>query len=237
MENAAEQTPQQQPVKTKNSSGVNKILIIVVIVLLLGLAGAAGYILKGSSQTNNQTALQPSATPSTQTTAIPTQTISQTASPSPTLALISYTSTQLANNGLKAYSISFPPAWVKTVTHDATSDTLTLTQNGYSISIYQAAYGGGGCTFSGDPQPMSEDMRNKPFVDIMSGIGQLRRYQADAAQSKPGMVTFGFCQSTDGTSFGKPTSVGMITYQVPQSYAASFLTDMDAIIKTLTVAK
>tara|TARA_Y100000310_G_scaffold269906_1_gene283416 strand:- start:1489 stop:1971 length:483 start_codon:yes stop_codon:yes gene_type:complete len=150
-----------------------------------------------------------------------------------------YTSTQLPNNLLKSYSIQYPTLWDLDVKRDDISDTLTLIKEGYMIKIYQSAYGGGGCIFEGEiPEGPVEDLRDKKYVQIESGVGTLRRFTMDPSRtSNPDTTTvFDFCGDI-GNEFINPTLVGDINYTVPKDHNEAVLREMDNILETLKEAK
>ena len=202
------------PAPVKPPSSKLPWIIVAVLVILLALLGGYVVLTKGTGTNSGEQA-------STVPTIIEEE---PTEIPTPTIVMTTYTSVQLAGNSLKPYTIMFSDDWTKDVKHDDVSDTLTLAKDGSKIVIYQAAYGGGPC----DAQK---------FVQIDAGIGALRRIETDSSKTMPGVTTFGFCGSSDGTTYGTPTSVGAITYELPTGFTPDVLTEMDTIIKTLTAVK
>lgn len=198
---------------------------IILILFVLVFAGVAGYLYLGKNL--SQISLP---TPKSLVTPTPSKT-------DETANWKSYTSTQLSNNSLKPYSIKYPNSWELKTLRENGMDTLTLTKSGYIITIYQAAFGGVGCIFEGEiPQGPYEDLRDKKYVEIKSGIGTLRRF-INTVSKDPSSVQFDFCSQSNDQSFGKPTLYGIISYKVPQTDNQSVLEEMDKILATLNEAK
>lgn len=227
------QSPQQPPVKEPKENPLkNKwLLALSLIVLLLMLTGGA-YFLGRNSQTNSDNQIaQP-----TSSVSIPTSTPSSI-KVNETENWKTYTSVQLPNNSLKAYSISYPDEWtLKTERklEGSASDLAIISKDNYSLKIYQGAFGGGGCIFEGEmPEGPYGDYRNNEYTEIDSGIGKLRRLIIANPQKTTGQTRFDFCVSTNNKDYGSPTHVGEITYTVPDNFDSSILLGMDKIIKTI----
>ena len=224
----------QQPPQTvtNQSHRLNPILMGIGAVLLLGLGLLGGYFIFSP-----KTPLQPNSNQKVQTSPVITIELSPTNIISPTSSISnwkSHTTTQLEENGFKPYTISFPESWIKEINRTNDSDTLKLTKENHIITIYQAAFGGGGCIFEGEiPEGPYGDLRNKKYVEIQSDIGILRRFDRDYAESDPAVITFDFCVNTSGT-YHSPTKIGSITYIVPKNYNEALIKEMDSIIKTLS---
>ncbi len=230
MDNPQEQLQAQQPTNPTPSqvnSSRKSIIIPLGLGILFVLITIGAYLLgTRQSQTvvqNQQNQVIPTSIP----TPIPDETANWT----------TYKSTQLPENSLKAYSIKHPTDWnLKIDTDKIGYHKLTLSKQNHLITIFQDAFGGGGCIFEGEvPEGPYGDYRNKKYTQIESGIGTLRRLELDTQTNNPNVTTFGFCISTDGKNYGSPTHIGIITYEVPKNYNQILIDEMDKIIKTVAI--
>ncbi|MBP9719462.1 MAG: hypothetical protein KBD46_03250 [Candidatus Levybacteria bacterium] len=159
---------------------------------------------------------------------------------SPSTVTITQPTTQVANKktvtgGLESgtsfspYSLQIPDGWSekKDVT-PGVIDKLTLSNGDYSLSIYQAAIGGGGCRYKGDPeQMMSQTFGN--YVDITNNNEQYRRSWNDEGKD---MQSYTICQKGTDT-YGAPTQFGAISYTTPKNVDTKILSEMDEIVASL----
>lgn len=232
-------TPQEKAeipkknIETQKKNKTTPILVTIIVLLLLVIVGAGAYYF-GTQK--NSTAPAVSQTQKTVENVTPAPTTATTQSPTQ-IVLASYTSTKLKDISFSPYTVSFPGTWVKTVKHDDITDALTLTKGDYSLKIYQAPMGGGGCVFKGDPPAeMSQDFSTKEFVEIKNGDITFRR--VEASTTSPGITAYTLCANSPAAknSFGSPTSFGAISYTTPSSPDKTVLDEMDNIIKTLKPA-
>ena len=210
------------------------ILVIVAVVVIIAALGGFMYL----------KAQQAAPIPTPSPAQIPTPTVevaTPTTAPSSPSAQTkadwaTFTSTKLNGVSFNTYTIQYPLTWTPATTHTAIIDNYILTKGNYQIKIYQAAMGGNGCIFEGSvPEGPMQDLRKTPFTEIDTAGGMLlRRYVATS--QNPAQTVFSFCASSDGTSWGSPTSVGAISYTAPSSPTDATLAEMDSILKTL-VAK
>jgi len=146
--------------------------------------------------------------------------------------LQTYTFKKINSLSFPGFTIQYPKDW--TVNENRIENTLselTLMKNEMEIKIYQAAMGGAGCIYKGEvPEGPYSDLRNKPYVDVISKAGIFRRTQYN---DKNG---YSFCQSlNNGKTFGGPTTIGGITYITPSNADESILEEMDNIIKSIII--
>lgn len=172
------------------------------ILLIIIVAGSAFYL------------GQKNASPSKETTT-PTPTVFQTineenTSPTPTLKA-PQTKTITAGGVLSfpTYTLELPEGWAYTREQGQDSDKLTLTKLNYKITISEAAFGGGGCLYPGDP-PSEMAQSFTIFTEIINPNGYIFR------RGMSGPNTWTVCQknTTDG-SFGAPTMFGHISFVTP----------------------
>ena len=232
MDNQVDQkrSPTESVIETKTniSFPFSKYLPIIIVALIAGIVGSAGTYFILSSKTNPQPVVS-KITPPTATS--PT--------PDPIANWKTYTSTKLSDNSLKPYTISYPESWTINIKRSNVSDQLILTKENYSITIYQAAYGGNGCIFEGQvPEGPYSDLRDREYTQIQSGIGTLRRGEFSSQSGiESDMIKLEFCGSRDVKNYQTPIIIGTINYKIPKDYSESTLVEMDNIVKTLIEAK
>ncbi len=126
------------------------------------------------------------------------------------------------------FTIQVPPSWtVQKNEVPNVSYKLTISQGNYSMSIYQAPTGGGGCTYPGDPpQEMSSSFG--PYTSIHDAQGN------DFRRATPAGNASGFTVCQKGPTFyGLPTMYGHVTYGTPINPNPAILSQMDALFATL----
>lgn len=135
------------------------------------------------------------------------------------------------STAFEPYNISIPTGWTdaRETTVTAGIDKLTLTKEGYSITIYQAPTEGKGCIYKGDqPSEMAEQYTD--FADIMSKTAQYRRsWNQSAGQT----ITYTICQKGPDASYGMITKFGAITVVSPNPATVAMLSEIDNVITTL----
>ncbi len=145
-----------------------------------------------------------------------------------------YESTKVDGLSYPAYTVSFPATWGINTKKSEGSETLTISRNGYKISVTQAAVGQAVCLFKDSPsfQGSSGDLRTKDYTEYSTSTGYvLRRYFKgnDGDNS-----VFLFCGKADAdTYFVTPLPMGGLTYTVPAKYDDGVLKEMDSIVKTI----
>lgn len=134
-----------------------------------------------------------------------------------------------SGTSFSTYSIQVPTGWTdKRETTPSVLDKVTLTKEGYSLIIYQAAIGGGGCIYKGDPPTaMSQSFNN--FVDITGTAGQFRRsWNADANTH----ISYTICQK-GSDYYSSITQFGKIDVVSPNPADDATLGEIDSIIASL----
>lgn len=177
-----------------------------------------------------------------QATPPPTPTPTQTAVVSPTEALPSPTSASQNTKAVKAglggdatifepYSIEVPQGWTdaRETTVAAGIDKLTLTKNGYSVTIYQAPMGGGGCIYKGDkPDEMAQ-----LYTDFTDINGKNAQYRRSWTQGPGQSITYAICQKGDDASYSIMTKFGAISVVSPNPSTTAMLAEIDGMIASL----
>lgn len=200
--------------------------VVLVLLVVGGAAGAAFYFGRQSA---------PAPEPNATETAVETATPSPTPQASDSATVV--TAGLDAESGLTygRYTIAIPAGWTYTDDKDETTptDTLTIAKGGYSIKIYQAATGGAMCLYPGDPAFEGPSSSYDTFAPITTGDGtQLRRSGTNAASG----TTRGFtgCQKAADSTYQQPTHYGHMQYTVPLTFDKEILTEMDAMVASLT---
>lgn len=122
------------------------------------------------------------------------------------------------------YTIEIPSGWTDTHTSNTASNDLIITKGAYTLTISQAAGGGGSCIFAGEPEPMAQVFPD--FVGITGISGEFRRGTNDGAN-------YTVCEKKP-SGYGFPTSFGYITYSTPKGTNQALLTEMDGMVATLS---
>lgn len=199
-----------------------KLVVGFLILVVIALVGFLAYDLgsKSSNSTQNPITVQNTPTPTVY------QTPNSLPSSSPTVA----NKQTISAGGIlvfPAYSLVAPSDWTATKEKNENMDNLTLLKGNYKIVISQAASGGGGCTYPGEPpQEMTQTFTS--FVEITNPNGFL--FRRGPAQGSPGAWTV--CEKRSG-SFGFPTSFGNITITAPTTPDASIMAEVDGILASL----
>lgn len=181
-----------------------KVIVGFLVLVVIALVGLLAYDLgtKSSNPAQNPISVQNSPTPTAYSNP------NSSPSSSPVVA-----NKQIVTAGgvliFPTYTLQLPEGWTYEREQGQDSDKLTLTKLGYKITIYEAAFGGGGCTYPGDaPQEMAQTFTS--FVEITDSNGFVFR------RGMSGPNTWTVCQknTTDG-SFGAPTIFGHISFVTP----------------------
>ncbi len=198
--------------------------VALVLIILGVIAGGAFYLGKNlANQSPKEQTPSTIVTPSTQPVT-PTERPTGTTLLSPTAV----TKKSIAAGVLPftLYLLTFPQGWLSNEQKvEATgTDKLTLTKNGYVLTISQGAGGGGSCLYGSEPpQEMAQHFDN--FVGITGVDKQYRRGTSDNK-------TFTICEKKDA-GFGFPTSYGYITYTTPTPNEDTILIEMDLIVASI----
>ncbi len=204
---------------------------IILILLVVGGVGYATYTYSKISVTQ---------TPQTnqgETTTVPS---TNPVIPTPTPQPLQTVTAGLNHSGgisFPGYTILVPAGW--TVNHQGTSgaspsDTLTLTNSGYQIKIYQAATGGAPCLYPGDPDQEGPSSRFTSFIEFMGSNNNTFR-RSSSSNSTEASTGYTLCMKGNGnTTFGQPTGFGHISYTAPSNNPdESVLSRMDVMIASL----
>lgn len=223
---AVQTTPPPKPAQPVKKDGSNKLIFVTVCIILLGLGLVGGYMIANQTlgpKTEDQT---------------PSPTITSVVTPtSPITPTTTGTKTKTVTAGLtdstsfKPYSLEVPEGWtdVRENTQAAGIDKLTLSKNGYTLTIYQAAMGGGGCTYKGEPEQMMSQSFSD-FADIKTPTDTFRRsWNQTAAKT----ISYNVCyKGTDG-SYGTISSYGAISAVSPNPADSVILAEIDSMIASL----
>ncbi|HVZ66941.1 MAG TPA: hypothetical protein VG917_01645 [Patescibacteria group bacterium] len=199
--------------------------IIIATAVLIG----GGYYIGDIAKKQNS----PVPTP----TAMPTKEVMVTSTPSastsPTLTTLPSKTINLPNatgSSFKAYSVKIPGGWTDTQEKTDITDKLTITKGAYSLSIYRAPIGGGGCLYPGDAdQPMAQK-----FTDFTQVDGTTKfRISWNKTGNQPGKINYTVCSSTDGKTYGAPTSFGAITITTPDPADKDIMDEIKGILVSL----
>lgn len=208
---------------------------IAAVVILVAALITAGYFLGKNFSGNNDTPppKQREGAPIETPTAAPTVSIttpeaSTSAAPKDTQKKI--TGGLSGSTAFKTYTVSLPSGWTQTKEGDGTvSDKLTISQGTYSVSIYQAAFGGGGCTYPGQP-PTEFSQSFSNYTEIVSTTTYRRSWNKPAGNTN----SYTVCQKGPDGSFGSITTFGAISAKSPEPADPKIMKDIDVIIASIT---
>lgn len=208
--------------KPSNIKSKLPLLIIAVLLVLLGAAGSYIFLNQKSNSSPSPTPTpQDNGKPCTQEAKIcpdgssvgregpnceftqcPTTPTKQSAD------MKTYTSAKFKDLSFSGYSLEYPADWTLSEQRDESTSisTVTLTKDGYTIKIWQAATGGAGCIYEGDmPEGPASDYRNNKYKDLKTGFATLRQTESPSS----GKMSYNYCQKSEtDDSYGQPTSVG-----------------------------
>lgn len=225
-----------QPQAKKNGIK-DKLPLLIVLILLILLVPLGGYFLFNEvSKAKITPTPSVSPEPSVETETSPTK------YPSPTSTSInldkSFTSAKFSDLSFSGYKLMYPSDWTLSEERDGSVpiSTVTLTKQGYTLKIFQAATGGAMCIYEGDmPEGPASDYRTNKFTDLTTGFGTLRQTES----SNNGKVGYAYCQkNTSDSSFSQPTSVGHMS--VTTGVAApdpKILEEIEAIVESIELVK
>lgn len=217
----------------------NVLKTIIGIIALLSIALLVGYFFTNHVVTISEKKTEVSSpTPTTTQTKTTEATPEQSAkSPIPTVSVSKKTvSSGLTNSSaFKLYTIQVPTGWTESRENDPNAgiDRLTLTKGEYSLIIYQASFGGGGCTYPGQPEQQFAQ-KFSDFVEIAAGAGGQYRRSWNKTGNSEGKIAYSICQKGSDASYGQPTQFGGITAYSPTTAGKSTLSEIDAMIASIT---
>lgn len=205
---------------------------IILGTLLLSLILGAGYYIGHSKIIQPSLKETPSPAVSEKQT-IPTTAPSLPAGTKPTSVPAKKTLTGGLSDAtaFSNYSVDVPLGWSdkKDIT-PGVIDKLTLSKGAYSLSIYQAAMGGGMCLYPEDTPFDGPSQKFTHYVDLLNTPLLFRRSWNDDA--KNGIQSYVICQKTSD-AYGSPTTFGAISYQTPEQPDDTILEEMDTILASL----
>ena len=221
---AAAPSAPQQHVKKGNGflSFLGKVFLVLIVVGAL-LGGGYYFGMTGKSK-------EVAPTPTPEAMVSPTKApISPTQLPS-NIRMV--TAGLLNSTAFKPYVIGVPDGWtdVRENTQAAGIDKLTLSKNGYTLTIYQAAFGGGGCTYKGEP----EQMMAQAFTDFVDIIGLSDEYRRSWNQTAAKTTSYSICYKGSDKSYGTISLYGAISAVSPNPSDSVMLAEIDSMIASLT---
>lgn len=202
------------------------VLPVVSILLLLAVVSGAAFYFGQKSTVGLQ--INPTPTIGATQNTNPASQIQQTAQTTPVVQTKSVEAGGVLS--FSKYTLDTPSDWAAQRTQGQDNDKLTLTKNGYSLEIYEAAFGGGGCLYPGDaPSEFAQTFSS--FVEIQNANGFVFRRSPVAASGKTAWTV---CQkNTSDGSFGAPTQFGGISISGPVTANESLLAEIDSILTSL----
>lgn len=221
---ASEQTTfvASEPVKRNTGGKILSVIGITLLILLIGAALAYGGYYYGK---HINVPAQPQVVPT-----IPQAIATPTSVPTPTPGGKKVSAGMLALV-FSPYMITVLDGWTDTHASNAAakSDKLQITKGNYALTVSQAAGGAGACTYPGEPtQPLGQVFSS--FVDIQSSTSATV-YRRGTSAADPTTLTV--CEKKTGT-YSFPTSFGYITYVVPTPIDTATLSQMDAMVASIT---
>lgn len=199
--------------------------VVIVIVLLVGGGIYIGRMTTGGQTMEITKKAHPSLFPSVE----PTSSILPSGTSITTSALNKSTiAGGPKGTAFKAYQVDYPSSWTASNQKDEAMDTLTLTKGPYSISIYQASFGPGGCSYEGDPEKMMFH-KFKNYSELQGSTYKLRMSWDD-----PTPTTYSVCSLSDENNWVQPTPYGGITVKAPNPSDPNTMADIEAILASIT---
>lgn len=223
---------ERTPAPKRSFANVAKVIIAGLALLSIGLL--LGYFFTNHVVTiSDKGGKTTTPTPNT-TQEQPTDTSQQVGqSPTPTKSQTTKTvSGGLGGNAtsFKQYTLKVPSGWTETRENDGSAidiDRLTITKGSYSLIIYQAAFGGGGCVYGNEPdQPFAQKFSN--YAEISGG-----QYRRSWDKSTGSTNSYTVCQKGSDGSYGSPTQHGAISVKSPEPADAATMAEIDAMIDSI----
>lgn len=235
MEEKTEKTPEEiqhtptheAVVKKDPFSLIGKITVIVVLLAIL----IGGGVYLGMTLTKKDDKMVPPAYTTNAPSTSPAANTNAQVTPTATAA---QTKTVTAGGGtgssFTAYSIKVPEGWTDSLEKTDITNKLILSKGAYSLSIYQAPIGGGGCLYTGDADAMMAQ-RFTQYVQVPAGANTFRR-SWNTVGNQPGKISYTYCQyGTD--SYGSPTSFGAVSATSPDPSDKDTMAEIDSMVASL----
>ncbi len=221
------QVPSQPPAAAKHNAFFALFGKIILFLLIAGGLAFGGYYFGTNGMKKTTTSTTP-----TPESAMKTADQQPTATAAPTVTQKKTVKAGLASGtSFKLYTVEIPSSWTDTREQSAVGDKLILTKNDYSLSIYQAAIGGGGCLYPGDADAMMAQKFTN-FAEITGKSVQFRRsWNIEAGATT---IAYSVCQkNTTDSSYGSPTEFGAISAKTPTTPDPTIMTELDSIVASL----
>jgi len=216
------------PATNKNDKFFSVFGKIILVLIIAGGLLYGGYYF--ATQTNQKTASQPTPSSSQEKTVMtkPTENAEQIPSPSVTTTKTIKAGLSSGATSFKPYSIAVPEGWTESreTNQAAGIDKLTITKTGYSLVVYQAPFGGGGCIYKGDP----EAQMAQKFTEFVQ-IGAEFRRSWNPENGKP--LAYSVCQKAPDNSYGSITKFGAISATSPNPSDLAIMNEVDTMIASL----
>lgn len=198
---------------------------LMLVVLVLGSMAYGGYYFG----TQSKFSTKPEAvTVDNGLTSTVAPVVIATPSPTPLLTVVAGLP-KSAGLSFDQFSIMTPSDWVsKKESQSAMDEKLTLTKEGHTITIFQAATGGALCLYPQDPAFEGPSSKYEVFTALNTKDGKMLRRSGD----KNG-TSFTICQKGLDSSYQQPTSYGHISIKLPINFNPEILTEIDSIISSL----
>ena len=131
------------------------------------------------------------------------------------------------------YSLEVPDGWADQHQTTATTDTVTLSKNGYTVTIDQGARGYGQCSYNGSPPAQFSHVYGD-YQDINGKSGGLRRsWDSDSTAQT---TNYRVCQQQPGSmTYIDATAFGFISIVAPNPPGDAILVEADSILASATI--
>lgn len=196
---------------------------VALILIVLGAMAYGGYYFGTQTKSNNQSEAITTTLDEekdVQEIVIPTE--------KPLVTLIGGVN-KSAGLSFDQYSITVPDGWLsKKESQTALDEKLTLTKDGYTVSIFQAATGGALCLYPGDAPFEGPSSKYEVFINLTTNDSRKLRRSGD----KNG-TSFTICQKSPDGSFQQPTSYGHISVKLPEIWDQTVINEIDTMISSL----
>lgn len=220
------------PVAKKDPfSLIGKVAVVAIILAIL----IGGGIFLGMNLSKNKAQTNNLPIPTTSMQVSPTISSNSGQVASPTLPP-GYQGTRTITAGggtgssFGVYAIDIPAGWTDVTTKTDITNKLTVSRGGYSLSVYQAPIGGGGCVYPGDP-PSAMAQSFTDFVQITGAQKMLRR-SWNKTGNPANTISYTVCEENE-SSFGSPTSFGAVSVKSPDAVDSAVMKDIDFMLSSL----
>ena len=207
-----------------------KKVVTIILIVILFLAVGVGFYILGTKSQNNTNGISSTdgfveVTPLTSQNSTSEEVSVEEATPSAT-------QTQTVRGGgiltFPKYELTTGVDWTVTrESENSNSEKVTLTKDGYELSILEGGFGGAACLFPGEPEVEGPSGRYIAYVEITAKSGDLFRR---ATSSSGG---FAICQKTQ-YGWEAPTLFGSISFITPTPPSPEMILEMDKIIASIT---